>query len=79
MSTSHVSVREAKRHFEQLLQIVEQGARIVITRSGRPPIHLRLMEKTSRTSPPLPSLKEWREAIEVRGSLRQAVVEQRDE
>ena len=79
MATSHVSVGEAKRQLEKLLQKVEQGAKIVITRVGRAPVELRLRRTSEETSDSLPSLKRWREEIEVRGGLSDMVVEKRDE
>ena len=79
MATLHVSVREARENLNRLLQKVEQGAKIVITRTGRLSVHLRLIKKTGMESRTLPSLKQWRDVIVVRGGLSETVIEKRNE
>ncbi|MBN1665107.1 MAG: type II toxin-antitoxin system prevent-host-death family antitoxin [Deltaproteobacteria bacterium] len=72
-----VNIKEARGKFSALINQVEEGAEIILTRRGRevarlvPPPH-----KTKR----LPSLKEFRKSIKVSGKpLSEAVIEGRKE
>jgi len=71
-------VQEAQGCLESLLNRAEKGERIVITRPGRPPIRLRPTEEAKREG--LPSLREWREELQMEGdSLSVTVQRQRDD
>lgn len=71
-----VNVKEARSKFSQLLNKVEQGQDILLTRRGKKVACLVPPEKDRR----LPSLKEFRQTISVPGKgLGSAVQTARDE
>ena len=71
-----VNVKEARAKFSQLLNKVEQGQDILLTRRGKKVACLVPPEKDRR----LPSLKEFRQTISVPGKgLGAAVQTARDE
>ena len=74
---TQVPLREAQDCLEDLLARVEEGETILITRSGRPPVRLGPVQKDEDA---LPSLQQWREALQVGGEpLSETVQRQRDE
>jgi prevent-host-death family protein len=74
---TQVPLREAQDCLEDLLARVEEGETILITRSGRPPVRLGPVQKDEDA---LPSLQQWREALQVRGEpLSETVQRQRHE
>lgn len=71
---TQVPLREAQDRLEALLTRVEEGETILVTRSGRPPVRLGPVQEA------LPSLQQWREALQVRGEpLSETVQRQRHE
>ena len=73
-----VSAREARRRFSELLDAVERGEDVVVTRRGKRAVRL-VAEPEKRRRPPLPSLAEFRASISIRGALSEAVIRGRDE
>ena len=73
---TQIPVQEAQGCLESLLDRAEKGETILITRPGRPPISLRPTTEAEG----LPSLREWREELQVEGdSLSVTVQRQRDD
>ena len=76
---TRVTVQEAQEHLEDLLRRVERGEEIVIMRSGHSLARLGPVEEES-PSAGLPSLKEWRTHMQMKGQgLSEAVRNQREE
>ena len=71
-----VNVKNARSNLSSLLDLVERGEEIIITRRGK---------KVARLAPPqtertLPSLKEFRSSLSVRGKpMSQTVIDGRRE
>lgn len=79
MPVTRVPEEELQTHFETWLRRVEEGEQLVITREGREIAQVRAMDE-SLEGASLPTLKEWRASIEVRGEgLSTAVLQQREE
>ena len=79
-STTHVSIQEAREHLERLLDSAEQGQQVAITRPDRPSIYLKSEEATKEPADQLPSLDEWRAALQAKGEgLSDTVRGQREE
>ncbi|MFB6097950.1 MAG: type II toxin-antitoxin system Phd/YefM family antitoxin [Salinibacter sp.] len=75
---TQVSLREAQDGLEDLLARVEEGETILITRPGRPPVRLGPVQ--TQEGGALPSLRQWREDLQVGGEpLSETVQHQRDE
>lgn len=72
---TQIPVQEAQGCLESLLDRAEKGETILITRPGRPPIRLRPTEETERDG--LPSLGEWREKLQVKGTPLREIVQRR--
>ncbi len=71
-----VNVKEARSSFSQLLNKVEQGQDIILTRHGKKVARLISSEKECS----LPSLKKFRQTINVHGKTLSATVQDaRDE
>ena len=71
-----INVKEARSRFSQLLNKVEQGQDVLLTRRGKKVARLVPPEKDCR----LPSLKKFRQTISVPGKgLSSAVQASRDE
>ena len=66
-----VNVKEARARFSQLLNKVEQGQDILLTRRGRKVARLVSPDQDRR----LPSLKKFRQAIAVSGKSLSSVVQ----
>ena len=73
-----VSAREARRRFGELLDAVERGEDVVVTRRGKRAVRL-VVEPEEPRRPPLPSLTEFRASISIRGALGDEVIRGRDE
>ena len=73
-----VSAREARRRFSELLDAVERGEEVVVTRRGKRAVRL-VAEPVGRERPRLPSLAEFRASISVEGALSDAVLTERRE
>ena len=74
-----VSLAQAKAHLSELLDKVEAGEDIVITRHGRPVAHLSAATK-QKVAPDLESLRVLRERLPRRGESSADVLRQmRDE
>lgn len=81
---TQVPLREAQDRLEDLLARVEEGETILITRPGRPPVRLGPVQAQeplqTREEDALPSLRQWREALQVGGEpLSETVQHQRDD
>ena len=75
---TQVPLQEAQERLEDLLARVEEGETILITRPGRPPVRLGPVQTQEEDA--LPSLHQWREALQVGGKpLSETVQRQRDE
>ena len=71
-----VNVKEARSQLSALLDKVEQGEEVIVKRRGKKVAKLIRPE----VNHPLPSLKDFRESIEIAGkSMSQTVIEARDE
>lgn len=72
-----VNVKEARKNFSLILDRVERGEDIVITRRGKKVARLINLHDEGK---PLTSLKDFRKDIEVKGtSLSQTVIDQRND
>lgn len=72
-----ISVKEARGNLSTILDRVEQGEEIIITRRGK---QVARMTKVDDVSAPLTSLEKLRSQIGITGEpLSQTVVTQRDE
>jgi len=72
-----VTVVEAKAHLSELLDKVEAGEDVVITRHGRPVAHLSAVTKPKK---PIPSLAEFRKRMpRLRKPAADLIREMRDE
>ncbi len=72
-----VSVREARKNFSQLLNYVEAGEEITITRNGKEIAKLVSQAKTKKY---LPDLTEFRNSIDLKGEdMSQTVIKMRKE
>ena len=75
---TQIPLQEAQGCLESLLDRAERGETILITRSGRPPIRLHPTEEAEEKG--LPSLREWRQELQVEGDSRSVIVQrQRDD
>jgi prevent-host-death family protein len=71
-----VNVKEARKHLSSLLDRVERGEEIIISRRGKPAA--RLVSPVSKNT--LPSLRDFRASISTTGkSLSETVVDMRQE
>lgn len=76
---TRISLQEARSRFDELLQRVEAGEQIIITRAGRDLAQLCGIE-TAEDIDQLPSLEKWRSSIDAGGpSLSDTVLKQRKE
>ena len=72
-----VNVKEARSNLSSILDKVEQGEEIVITRRGK---RVARITNLDENPVPLKSLKKFREQIKIKGkSLSQTVITQREE
>ena len=72
-----VNVKEARKNLSLILDRVERGEDIVITRRGKKIARLTNLHDEGR---PLSSLKDFRRDIEIKGpSLSQTVIDQRND
>jgi len=73
---TEINVKEARRGFSSLLDQVEAGEEIVISRRGKR--IARLVPNHEEAGPPAPSLKEFRASISLKGKpLSQTVIRER--
>ncbi len=69
-----VNIREARCHFGELLNRVEKGEKVILTRRGKRVARLLPLELEER----LPSLEEFRRSIVIKGkTMSQTVVDSR--
>jgi prevent-host-death family protein len=72
---SEINVKEVRRNLSTILDNVEQGEEIIITRRGK---KVARMTKINDIPSPLPSLKRFRDQIKIAGKpLSQTVTIQR--
>ena len=72
-----VNVKEARSRFSSLLDKVERGEEVIITRHGKRVARLASPEKENRK---FPCLKEFRDKINIKGkALSQTVIDSRKE
>ena len=72
-----VSTKDARGNFSSILDEVESGKEIIITRRGK---KVARITQVNDESVPLKSLKEFRKNITVKGNaLSQSVIQQREE
>jgi len=72
-----VNVKEARKNFRALLQLVEAGEEVILLRWGKEVARL-VPPKTEEQT--LPSLKEFRSSLNVKGEpLSQKVIQLREE
>jgi len=72
-----INVKAARSHFSELLNLVEEGDEVVILRHGKAIAKLVSPKEKKRS---LPSLKEFRGSIQVKGkSLSKTVIRNREE
>ena len=70
------NVREIKAKLSAYLSLVEQGEEVTILRRGRPVAVLKPLEKSS----PLPSLKNFRDKIGIKGlSASETIIKIRED
>ena len=71
-----VNIKEARSKLSSLLDKVERGEEIIITRRGKKIARLASLESNER----LPSLKKFRDSIKITGtSLSKTIINSRDE
>ncbi len=77
MEDNHVSLAEAKTHLSALLDRVEAGEEVIITRRGKPVA--RLAPEGPPKRKPLPSLQAFRDSQsgKIKGSLLETLLEER--
>lgn len=77
MDSHSVSVAEAKAHLSEILDRVESGEEVIITRRGKAVARLKAESSTKRK--PLPSLAEFRASMagEIKGSTLETLLEER--
>ena len=73
-----INAREARQRFSELLTLAERGETVIVTRRGKPAVRL-VADQKFNAQQPLPDLTEFRATIKVRGSLTEAVLDERDE
>ena len=72
-----INVKEARSNLSSILDRVEKGEEIIITRRGK---RVARISNLDNNPSPLKSLKQFRNKISVKGkSLSQTVIDQRDE
>ncbi len=72
-----INVKEARSNLSAILDRVEKGEEIIITRRGK---RVARISNVQNTHTPLQSLKQFRERISVKGkSLSQTVIDLREE
>lgn len=72
-----VNSKEARCKFSSILNDVENGSEIIVTRRGK---KVARITQVNDESIPLKSLKKFRDAIKVKGEgLSQSVIQQREE
>jgi prevent-host-death family protein len=72
-----INVKEVRGNLSSILDRVEKGEEIVITRRGK---RVALISNVENKHTPLKSLKQFRNKISIKGnSLSQTVINQRDE
>ena len=72
-----INVKEARNNLSTLLDRVEKGEEIIITRRGK---RVARISNVVNTPTPLRSLKQFRNRIRIKGkSLSQTVIDQRKE
>lgn len=71
------NAREARRRFSELLDRAERGEEVVIERRGHRPVQLVPGETAHERT--FPDLSDFRESIDIDGSLSDAVIEDRDD
>ncbi len=78
MDDNVVSLADAKAHLSALLDRIEAGEEVVITRRGKPVARL-APEAPSTRRKPLPSLKSFRESQKgkIKGSLLKTLLDER--
>ena len=72
-----INSREARQRFSELLDRVERGEDVVITRRGRAPVRL-VVEREGGRAPALPDLAHFRASLDVEGSAPDALAEYRE-
>lgn len=72
-----INVKEARSNLSTILDRVEKGEEIIITRRGK---RVARISNVVNTPAPLQSLKKFRNKISIKGkSLSQVVIDQREE
>ena len=77
MADNSVSVAEAKAHLSEILDRVEAGEEIIITRRGKAVARLKAESNTRRK--PVPSLAAFRASMagEIKGSTLETLLDER--
>ncbi len=74
-----INAREARRRFSELLDRVERGEDVIVTRRGRMSVRLEAVHDTDGT-PMLPELAEFRASLDATGEpLSDLVTEERED
>ena len=74
-----INAREARQRFSELLDRVERGEEVVVTRRGRRCVRLEAV-LDERSTPPLPEQADFRTSLVVTGGpASAAVIEEREE
>ncbi len=72
-----INVKEARGNLSSILDRVEKGEEIIITRRGK---RVARVSNIDNNPTPLKSLKQFRNRISIKGkSLSQTIIDQRDE
>ena len=72
-----INVKQARAHLSAILDRVEQGEEIIITRTGKPIARMTMVDGIAA---PLRSLKDFRDQVGIKGEpVSQTVVSQRNE
>jgi prevent-host-death family protein len=73
-----VSVKEARQHFSELMDAVERGESIIITRRGRKVAQLKPVRLRSQRR--LPDMSKFRTELSLKGEpFSQTVIKQREQ
>ena len=72
-----IGAKEARQRFSELIERAAWGEEIVIVRRGEPLVRMTRLERGTR--PSLPDLGAFRASVNVRGSLTEALLTDREE
>jgi len=73
-----INVREARARISELLDIVEQGEEVVITRHGKSSVRL-VIAANETTTKSLPDLSDFRASIKVTRAITEILLKERQE